>query len=290
MVAAAIVGGAVVGGVATGISGNAAAGATKDASKAAIAQQDRALEQQATLSKPYRDLGESAIPQLRALLGLPPAAGPATPNGPPTLGGQAGYAPTAGGNMAGQMITLPDGRQVRMPGGPFMTANQGMTPTGQPTGGPPNASTVSQPSTGTMLQTLRDTPGYQFQKQEGLDATANKASSMGMALSGNTLRALDSYSTGLADSTYQQTVDNMMGVTGMGQAAAAGQAANVGTAAGNNSANLINQGNNLANIDVNTGAGISRAVGSAANQWAQQQTLSDIYDFYEKPRKEVSRG
>ncbi len=69
-VAAAIVGGAIIGGVATTVAGNKASSATKDATRRANQQQQRGLDQQAALSQPYRDLGASAIPQLQNLLGL----------------------------------------------------------------------------------------------------------------------------------------------------------------------------------------------------------------------------
>jgi hypothetical protein len=126
-------------------------------------------------------------------------------------------------------------------------------------------------------KTLESMPGYQFTKQQGLDATKASAASMGLALSGNTLQALDKYSTGLADSTYQQQVGNLENVAGIGQAAAAGQAANIGNAAGNNSAALLNQGSTLAGIDANTTAGITKSIGNGVNQYMTQQTLADIY-------------
>lgn len=72
-VAAAVGVAAVVGAGATAYASNKSAHATKDASNAAIKQQQDALQQQAQLSQPYRDLGSSAIPQLQALLGIGPA-------------------------------------------------------------------------------------------------------------------------------------------------------------------------------------------------------------------------
>lgn len=285
MVAAAVIGGAVVGGIATTVAGDKAAGATRDASNASVAEQRDALAQQERLSSPYRSFGEAAIPQLRALLGLPPAPSAPAPTGPPTLGSIPGYASGAGTSIGGQLIELPGGQMIRLP-----PDTSGGAMTNAPAAGAP-----TQPSTADALATLRATPGYQFTRDEGLKATANKASSMGLALSGNTLQELDRYSTGLADSTYQQAVGNLMNATSLGQAAAANQAANVGNAANSISSTLVNQGNNLANIDVNMGAGISRAVGGAMNDWASYQTLQDIYDFYEPPRKvlvkkEVRRG
>lgn len=132
-------------------------------------------------------------------------------------------------------------------------------------------------NTATQEATLSSLPGYQFAKSQGLQATTNAATAGGMSLSGNTLQALDQYSTGLADSTYQEEVGNLQSTVNTGQAAAAGQAANVGNAAANNSNALINQGNNTAGIDANEIAGITKATGNAVNAYTTNQTLQDIY-------------
>ena len=223
MVAAAIVGAAVVGGVATSAASSKSSSATKSATNASIAQQDRALALQEQTSRPYRELGESAIPTLQSLLGL-----------------------------------SSDGSAVD-----------------------PQAAT----------KTLRNLPGYQFALNEGLDATKNSASSMGLALSGNTLKALDQYSTGLADQTYQSEVGNLQNVVSQGQSAAAGQASNIGNAAANNSSALLQQGSTLASINTGAAASYNNIAQNALSQYQTQQTLKDIYgsggtatDFYAPPR------
>lgn len=126
----------------------------------------------------------------------------------------------------------------------------------------------------------------------------NSAAASGLLNSGNTLEALDRYSSGLADQTYQQEfnnrfntnqqqfdqrfnaygqqVNNLQNVVGLGQAAAAGQAANIGNAASNVSGLLsnqgsslgniaTNQGNTLAGIDANQIAGITKSIGNGVN-------------------------
>jgi hypothetical protein len=125
-------------------------------------------------------------------------------------------------------------------------------------------------------KTLAATPGYQFAKDQGLGATKNAATASGMALSGNTLEALDKFSTGLADSTYQSALGNAENAVTIGQNAAAGTGAGV-LQTGNNVAGLISQqGQTLAGIDVNTAAGISKALGSGASQYATYNTLKDL--------------
>lgn len=200
-IALAIGAGAVVGAVGSAVAGSEAAGATKDASRAAIDQQNKALTEQGQLSQPYRDLGQAEIPTLKNLLGI-----------------------------------------------------GGADPT----------------------KALEATPGYQFAKGQGLQATTNQASAMGLGLSGNMLQGLDKFSTGLADQTYQSAVGNAENVVNTGQAAAAGQAANVGNAAGNISSTLVNQGNTLAGIDANTAAGISKSIGNAGNQYITATTLAGL--------------
>ena len=123
---------------------------------------------------------------------------------------------------------------------------------------------------------LASTPGYQFAMQQGLQNTTAAANAQGMGLSGNTLAALDRYSTGLASQTYQNQVGNLQNVVGTGQAAAAGQAANIGNSANNISNSLINQGTNLANINMNEMAGISKSLGGAANSYMLNQTLAGL--------------
>ena len=126
------------------------------------------------------------------------------------------------------------------------------------------------------LTTLRSLPGYQFTKSEGLDATRATAAAEGLGLSGNALKALDTYSTGLADNTYNAELGNLQGLVGIGQSAASGQAANVGAAAGNIGNIAVNQGRTTAGIDANTVAGITKSVGGAADNYLSYQTMKNL--------------
>lgn len=129
--------------------------------------------------------------------------------------------------------------------------------------------------TGSIQAALAQTPGYQFTQQQGETGILNAASAQG-GIGGNTLAALDQYNTGLAQGTYQQQLGDVQGAVGLGQAAAAGQATNIGTAAGNISGALINQGQTTAGIDANEAAGISKAIGGAANQGIEAQTIGAL--------------
>jgi hypothetical protein len=127
----------------------------------------------------------------------------------------------------------------------------------------------------TIGAALKNTPGYQFTQQQGEQGILNAGSAAG-GLSGNTLTALDQYNTGLADQTYQTALNNSMGAVQLGQAAASGTAANIGSAASNISNTETSQGANIASIDVNEAAGISKALGSGANQLGSAQEAQTL--------------
>jgi hypothetical protein len=99
---------------------------------------------------------------------------------------------------------------------------------------------------------------------------------MGMGLSGNTLAALSRYNQGLAESSYQQELQNLLAPVQIGQAAAAGQSANIGQAASNIGNIQMNQGNNLANIAMGRAAGISGAISNGFDQFTTMNTIKAL--------------
>lgn len=56
--------------------------------------------------------------------------------------------------------------------------------------------------------TLRNTPGYQFNLNQGLKSVQNGAAARGLGTSGAALKGASTYATGLADSTYQNQFQN----------------------------------------------------------------------------------
>lgn len=90
---------------------------------------------------------------------------------------------------------------------------------------------------------FQGSPGYQFQFQQGTDATRNAAGLSGGVNSGNTLKALTQYGQGLADQTWQQYLGNLTGLSNTGQNAAAGIGSFGAQAAGQVGANTIGAGN-----------------------------------------------
>lgn len=288
MVAAAVIG-TVASAAATAYAGNKAANATKSASNAAISEQQQALQQQAALSQPYRDFGQSAIPALQSLLGLSGPTGPTTSTGATSqpMAGGAGTTTSqytlGGAGQIGQQLVAGGAPASGVPtptglGAPVLAS--GASPTGgaapSVAGGLSPGLTAAGPPVDPRLAALQSTPGYQFTQQQGTQAALNAATAQGLGLSGNTLEALSNYNAGLADQTYQQTIGNLQNAVGVGQAAAAGQAANIGNAANNISNTLYNQGQTQAGIDVNTVAGITKAIGNGVNQYTLNNTLKGL--------------
>ncbi len=181
-------------------SAHKASKATSNATNAAVSEQDKTLAQQAQLSQPYRDLGQSAIPTLQDLLGI------------------SGKDPTAA---------------------------------------------------------LENTPGYKFARDQGINTIRNNSTLSG-GLGGNTLQELEKFGTGLADQTYQSSIDNLMRTVGLGQAAAAGQAANTG-AAGANVSNLITSGaGTQAGIDLGTAGLLTKLIGTGLDNYNLTNTLAGL--------------
>ena len=66
------------------------------------------------------------------------------------------------------------------------------------------SSTPYDTTTNLSQSQLEATPGYQFTEAQGLKGVQNSAAARGLGVSGAALKGAATYSTGLADSTYQQ--------------------------------------------------------------------------------------
>lgn len=123
----------------------------------------------------------------------------------------------------------------------------------------------------TMSQ-LEQTPGYQFNLQQGLKSVQNGAAARGLGVSGAALRAGADYASGLASNTYQQQFNNaltgyqtnfgnQMNLAGLGENAAA-QTGYMGQGAANQiSSAQIGAGNAQAGAYMAS----ANAVGSGVN-------------------------
>lgn len=118
------------------------------------------------------------------------------------------------------------------------------------------------------LQSLQNTPGYQFQLQQGTQALNQSLGAQGQLFSGAAIKEGQDFASGLADSTYnqaysnylagnQQTYNQLAGTSGSGQNAATNQGgfaaglSSIGTPTLQNTGNITAAGNNAGNTAVN---------------------------------------
>lgn len=203
-IAAAIAGAAVIGGVATAVSGTKAANAQKDAAAQSVAEQQRQYNQTRDDYAPWRTAGQGALSKLSSLYGIS-SGGPAT-------------APAS-----------------------------------------------------SIYDEFRATPGYQFTQDEGTKAAERSASARGLLGSGAALKAVDRFSAGLADQTYNNYVGQLQSIAGLGQSAT-GSTAQAGQNASNNiSQAYLQAGNARASSYANIGSAINGTVNNLAGAYAYGQ-------------------
>lgn len=133
----------------------------------------------------------------------------------------------------------------------------------------------------------RATPGYQFNLAEGQNAIERGQAAAGGAFTGGTLKALGRFTSGLADSTYQQTVNNVLANNQQNFAqlfapAQLGENAvasinNTGSQVSQNVGNLMTQqGNAQAAGTVGSANAISGGLSGASNSITQAMTLGKM--------------
>lgn len=261
---------AAIGLGAAALGSGASAIAGSKASKRAAQQSQQATDQSIGLQRESRDMafqrldpfgnrGNAAGNQINALLGLGGSqemGGPATmqmPNAMPQFGGYNGN--ITGNFRGGSMAPYAD---AGMPYG----LGDGFISTGTMDGGMINATgnTMGQMPTQTgqtaqqaaqnAFDTFRNSTGYQFRVNEGMDALNSGFAGSGLLQSGAALRGLDDYRQGMASGE----LGNYMALLGQQQAVGAGAAsasAGVGQNFAGNAGNLImNNAGNQANAAI----------------------------------------
>jgi hypothetical protein len=152
--------------------------------------------------------------------------------------------------------------------------------------GPGTANTGSGPLNAPFTAAqYQQSPGYQFQMNQGLNAINNTASARGGVNSGNTLKSLTQYGTGLANQDYQQAYQNYVAqqnqqfgqlqtLAGSGQNAAANLGAlgsQVGSSVGSN---IIGAGNASAAGQVATANTIGNSLNSLGSNYLLYNALN----------------
>ncbi|KAA3504595.1 DNA transfer protein p32 [Rhizobium rhizogenes] len=128
---------------------------------------------------------------------------------------------------------------------------------------------------------LEKTPGYQFNLAQGMKGVQNSAAARGLGSSGAALKGAATFATGLADSTYQNQFNNslskwntdvanqnnaynrLVGLTSLGQSAAA-QTGAYATQTGQNVGNSLIQGGNAQAAGIN---GAANALSNGVNSY-----------------------
>ncbi len=154
--------------------------------------------------------------------------------------------------------------------------------------------TQTLPSWSPTEEQLQSTPGYQFTKQQGLEAAQNGFAAQGLASSGAAVKGATSYAEGLADTTYQQQFSNYLStnqqtmaneaqiagllgnVAGSGQNAALGLGSLGSTAAGNTSSEQLASGAAQAAGTVGAANATSSGLSSAFSNLGSGVTLSSL--------------
>lgn len=123
--------------------------------------------------------------------------------------------------------------------------------------------TLSRLNSGDLSAFYAD-PGYQFARDQGIQAVQRQATAQGRSISGAEDKALIRYGTGIANQNYGSFYDRLLqsaglGNTGIGASASAGAnaAANIGAA-------YANSANARSSVYMQNGANINNAVQGAA--------------------------
>lgn len=290
-VAAAIVGAAVIGGVASSQASKNAADAQSGAAENATALQKYIFDQQTAMQKPWLDAGNAGLNKLSFMMGLSPTGYGSGSTSMPTM-----ETPEAIRARLLQQYTTTSNAMV--PGG--ASNSPGDTPTGSmvPTStvneaglakaiaeiqakqkaaydramSKATAAAGRDPNYGSLLDTFgmddfEADPGYAFRQSQGEQALQRQLAAGGKLYSGEAMKDMAKFSQGLASQEFGAAFDRfnvgktnqfnrLASISGIGQTAA-----NQTGAAGMNYANQA--GNNI------MGAGNAQAAGmvGSANAW-----------------------
>lgn len=257
MVAVAV-GATIVGGVTQYASGKAAAKASKQgADRAADVQQymyDTTREDYA----PYREVGSSALSKLAGMYGLaqPSAAtdwGTYVRSNPDI---QAGYNALSSREKE-QFPSVYDYAKYHYDKYGQFENRKGVTST---------ASSASEPYGG-----FETSPGYQFRLDEGIKAIQRSAAARGSLASGATMKSLNNYAQGQASGEYNNYVNSLMNLAGIGSGATSGTASAGSQAAAGIANAYTNAGNAQAAGAINTGNAINGTVQNLAGAYLYGQ-------------------
>lgn len=272
---------ALLGAAAIGTAGSLASGAMQSsaAGKAADAQERAALAaadvQRDAITQtridayPWALAGANALYQYMGELGIPMPKNRILPDlnaGPfaPGAQGQSIAQPQPNALQPAQVPQQPQRRQLR--GALGRVVNEGpvnaLQPQPQATAPQPTAPvqpTYPSPQDMEMTPALgfQETPGYQFQVEQGERAVLNNLAALGMKNSGAALKALTRYRQGVANQEYNNYLNRLASVAGMGQ-----------TQTNTTNTNTLNAAANIGNTMQDAGAARASGYVGQANAWS----------------------
>ena len=274
--------GAAIGGIAGGLLSSRAAGKAADAQEAAagnqLALESRIYDETVERFEPFLGAGNNALKALQFELGLGerPTFGGTAPSieefTDTTEGPGANWTPRFAGDTppqgANQAFQIANGQNEGQIGWMPSSTSRTRYRVGDQVFDSREAAQEfadANPTGGTEYQGFKETPGYQFNLDQGLNAIDNSAASRGNLFSGATMKAAQEYGAGLASNEYNNYFNRLTGMASSGQAAA-GNAANAGAnyaaGAGNAYAGIGNAASAGAIGQANAiNSGINNAIG-----------------------------
>ena len=245
MPVAAIAAAAVVGAGAAIITGNKSANAVKDAAQQSADVQRYMYDQSRSDYAPWRSVGVNALNKLAKIYGVAPETMM------PSWGQQAATQGGVAGNY-GMTNDLWGGYNY---GG--VTGNYQGLPTQQQT-------TAQSANDNDPFADFYKSPDYQFRLNEGMKAIERSAAARGGLRSGATMKAVGNYAQGVASGEWNNYVNRLSALAGIGQQATQ-DTANLGQNYANAASNAFtNAGNARASAYANTGSAINQGVSNVA--------------------------
>lgn len=161
--------------------------------------------------------------------------------------------------------------QLRADQAPYMAAGQNaLMHTGNAAG------TNGPEGNAAALDAFHTSPGYQFQMEQGLRGIDAGASARGMLRSGATLKAEQTFGQGLANQDFGAYYNRLMGLTTMGQNAAAGVGSQGATAAAGIAGTQVSAGGAQASIYGQAAQGIGNAAANYGNNSLYSQKMNPL--------------
>lgn len=272
-IAAAIAGAAVVGGVATTVAGNKAAGAQRDAARSSNETQLAMYNQTREDQTPWRKAGSNAIDALSQFYGLPSTQSKQDPLSYADWASKNGYSTsptdTGIGGIAGlgNVINNAHSQQYQQ----YLDSY---------------APTQSTPDYNKILSNL---PGYQFQLQQGNQAVQRNLAASGLLQSGAAGKALQQYGQGVASNYATQYINGLQSLAGIGQTSVQ-STGNLGANAANQiGSNQIYSGNAQASAYANSANAFNSGLNGVAGAYGQYNAYQNAQPVWNSGNSAFAR-